>query len=513
MSPLATDWPELPKSGTKETQTVKKIRIKRANLASVAQWFAQKFPKLPDEFGDAVLEEPDKNGRLIVYDICQPFLAATLGEDGTPDAPTIYLPAENRFYTYSSEEGVYVETREPALFTRLSRLLLEAARASDGAVTKKLEFGFRDSANLVGVVKHAQGLLAKPHDYFDCRLTEFIPCRNGMLRLSDKKLLGFSPSYRRRNKLGVVFDPAAKCKLFLKTLMQPALNADDLDLLQRWCGLALIGQNIAQRILLLVGTAGGGKGTFIRVLVGVIGAGNVGGLRTQLLGERFEVGRLLGKTLLYGADVPDDFLNYRGASVLKPLTGGDPVTLEFKHSNEAPGIVCKFNIIVTCNSRLTVHLEGDTGAWRRRLAIIEYRNPKPKKIIADLSEQILEREASGVLNWMLAGLERIRADDWQLHLTAVQQKVVDDLLLESESHTVFVRESLARADEAQLTVADCYTAYVKFCSEHGWRALTRNRFGAVIGDVVVHQFAITPRHDIPDDNGKEQRGWKGICLQ
>ena len=68
---------------------------------SVAKWFACNFPKLPDEFGDAVLEEP-KNGRLIVSDISQPFLAATLSEHGTPDAPTVYLPAENRFYSFLS---------------------------------------------------------------------------------------------------------------------------------------------------------------------------------------------------------------------------------------------------------------------------------------------------------------------------------------------------------------------------------------------------------------------------
>jgi putative DNA primase/helicase len=398
------------------------------------------------------------------------------------------------------------------LLTRLSRLLLDAARACNGAITKKLEFGFRDSSNLVGIVRHAQGLLAKPHDYFDCGLTEFIPCRNGMLRLGDRELLGFTPSYRRRNKLAVAFDPAAKCPLFLDTLLRPALDPDHVDLLQRWCGLALVGENIAQRIMMLTGTAGGGKGTFIRVLVGIIGAGNVGALRTQLLAERFELGRFLSKTLLYGADVPDDFLNHRGASILKALTGGDPVTLEFKNSNEAPGIVCKFNIIVTCNSRLTVRLEGDTGAWRRRLANIEYRNEKPENVIADLSEQILAREAPGVLNWMLEGEKKVRDDGWQLHLTAAQQKVIDDLLLESESHTVFVRESLARAAEAQLTVADCYAGYVEFCNERGWRALTRNKFGAAIGDTVVYQFGITARHDIRDDNGKPQRDWKGIRL-
>jgi hypothetical protein len=302
MTALATDWKELP-SVADATPT----QAAGIDGGSVAQWFAQKFPRLPDEFGDAVLEEPDRHGKQIVCDICQPFLAATLGEHGAPAAPTVYLPAENRFWTYSPDEGVYIETREAVLLTRLSRLLLEASRACDGAVTKKLEFGFRDSANLVGVVKHAQGLLAKPHDFFDRGLTEFIPCRNGMLRLSDRELLGFSPGYRRRNKLGVAYDSTAKCPLFLDTLMRPALDSDDLDLLQRWCGLALVGENIAQRIMLLTGTAGGVKGTFIRVLVGVIGAGNVGALRTQLLGEPFELGRLLGKTLLYGADVPDDF--------------------------------------------------------------------------------------------------------------------------------------------------------------------------------------------------------------
>jgi P4 family phage/plasmid primase-like protien len=295
--------------------------------------------------------------------------------------------------------------------------------------------------------------------------------------------------------------------------MRPALEADELDLLQRACGLFLIGENLAQRILLLIGTAGGGKGTFIRVLRGIIGEGNVGALRTHLLCERFELGRFLAKTLLYGADVPDNFLNHRGASILKSLTGGDPVTLEFKNSNEAPGILCKFNVIVTCNSRLTVHLEGDTGAWRRRLVIVEYRNPQPGKVIVDLSEQILAREASGVLNWMLEGFEKIRADDFQLHLTPAQQKVVDDLLLESESHVVFVRANLMRDPGEQLTVADCYAAYVAFCNEHGWRALTRNKFGVVIGDTIVHQFGITIRHDIPDADGKEQRGWKGIRLQ
>src|SRR5205823_2946119 len=187
-----------------------------------------------------------------------------------------------------------------------------------------------------------------------------------------------------------------------------------------------------------------GKGTFIRVLNGIIGARNVGMLRPDLLGGRFEVGRLGDKSLLYGADVPDNFLNCKGASVLKALTGGDPVTLEFKGSNERPQIICRFNAVVTCNSRLTVRLEGDAAAWRRRLVIIEFRMPKPETVIADLSERILAEEGPGVLNFLLDGLDKIRAAGWQLVLNDEQQKLVDDLLLESEGDGVFAKECLEK---------------------------------------------------------------------
>jgi len=475
-----------------------------------AQWFNEKFPTLYDQFGEAILEETNKAGLVSARGIGEDFLAATLGSEGTPGAPTIFLPTEQKFYTYAPTDGVFVHQRDPVLVTRLSTLLLDCARGCPGCETKALEFRLRQSQNLSGVLKKAQGLLAEAHDFFSTGLTEFIPCANGMLRLSDKKLLPFSPAYRRRNKLAVQYDPNAKCPLFLDTLMRPALDPNELDLLQRWCGLALIGENLAQRILILIGTPGGGKGTFIRVLTSIIGQTNIASLRPELLAERFEVGRFLGKTLLYGADVPENFLNQRGASTLKSLTGHDPMTLEFKNSNESPPITGRFNVIVTCNSRLTVHLEGDTEAWRRRLAIVKYDKPKPKNVIADLDRQILETESSGVLNWMIQGLDKIRGDTWQLNLTSGQQKAVDDLLLESDGHNVFAQSGLTRAPGAELTLDDCYAAYVNFCSQRGWSALAKNKFSTKIADAVARTYAITVRHDIKNTRGKDQRGWKNL---
>ena len=118
-----------------------------------------------------------------------------------------------------------------------SRWLLECARqCRKHCETQALEFRLRDSESLNGVLKKGRGLLEVPPEFFSTDLTEFIPCANGVLRLSSKTLLSFAPAYRRRNKLAVPYDPRAKCPLFLDTLMRPALDADELDLLQRACG-------------------------------------------------------------------------------------------------------------------------------------------------------------------------------------------------------------------------------------------------------------------------------------
>lgn len=478
-----------------------------------AAWFDKEYPSLADEYGKAVLEETNKEGVIRVRDIGQDFLAASLGGKGSPDAPTVFIPTEQKFYTYSPNDGIFCHQHEASLISRLSNLLFTCARAcKENCKTESLEFGLRDAAKLSGVVRKAHGLLAAPPDFFATNLTEFIPCANGMLRLSDKKLLPFSPSYRRRNKLAVPFDSSVACPLFLDTVMRPALDCDALDLLQRWSGLALIGENLSQKIILLTGTPGGGKGTFIRVLSGIIGQMNLATLRPHLLSERFELSHFLGKTLLYGADVPQNFLNQRGASVLKSLTGGDPMTLEFKKSNERPSIICKFNVIVTCNSRIPVYLEGDTEAWRRRLGIVLYEKPKAKEVVADLAEQILRCEASGVLNWMLKGLDKLQADGWQLHLTARQQALVDDLLCESDGLTLFVRETLRRVDGCHLTVTDSFSAYAMACSQRGWTALSRKKFGDLIGHPVMQTHGLTVRKDVLDADGKEQRGWIGLRL-
>jgi P4 family phage/plasmid primase-like protien len=325
------------------------------------------------------------------------------------------------------------------------------------------------------------------------------------------KLLPFSPAFRRRNKLAIPYDPQASCPQFLDRLMRPALEDEDSELLQRWCGQALIGINLAQVILFLIGTPGGGKGTFIRILNGIIGAENLATFRSSLLMNRFEISGFVGKTLLYGADVAPDFLNCSAAAVLKSLTGGDPITVEFKGSNVRPRITGQFNVAVSCNSHLKVKLHGDIEAWRRRLRIIEYSKAPPQNVIADFDKILLEQEASGILNWALAGFMKLREDRWRLHQSLRQQRIVDDLLGESDSGVRFVRDILRRsASSDSITVDECYERFNAYCVNHGWDAITKAQFSGQAEEAIRREFGFSRRNDIIGPNGKAQRGWKGI---
>ena len=149
-----------------------------------------------------------------------------------PEAPTVYLAVENRFYSYSPAEGIYLPVRDEELSARLSTLLLQCARdCRESADVSALEFNFRKPSAMAGAVSRAKTLLAEPDDFFSRDMAELIPVANGMLRLSDRELLPFAPGYRRRNKLAVRHEADAYCPLFLDTLLRPALDAHDIYLL------------------------------------------------------------------------------------------------------------------------------------------------------------------------------------------------------------------------------------------------------------------------------------------
>ena len=162
-----------------------------------------------------------------------------------------------------------------------------------------------------------------------------------------------------------MFDAAARCDRFLNELVRPAVHPEDVELLQKFAGMFLLGYNRAQRLLILDGEAGRGKTQFANAMQGLVGMANVTQLRTKHLAERFELYRYIKRTLLVGVDVEADFLSTKGAAVLKGLVGGDWFDAEQKGGTGSFQLQGMFNALITSNARLHVRLQGDVGACAR----------------------------------------------------------------------------------------------------------------------------------------------------
>jgi phage/plasmid-associated DNA primase len=446
--------------------------------------------------------------------INQPYFAAKY----SMEHHVLFEPDEAAFYLYEAARGLWIKTSDDTIQTAIED---DIKTISDAEKIPQL-ITMRSSSFLRGCVQILRGRVEK-RDAFR-REAGLIHLRNCMLDLrgGELKIHPFGPKHYSRNQVPVDFDAAATCAQFISALVgQSVLSAERADLLQRWAGSLLLGPNVLQRFVLLYGTSGGGKSTFVGLMRKMIGEANCTQLRTKHLEERFEMFFYVGKSLLIAPDVNGDFLQQDGAHVLKALVGGDPLSAERKQGGAAIQITGDFHIAITCNSRLLIKLEGDADAFRRRMLPIHYCLPKPAKRIDDFQSILFSSEASGILNWMLAGARRV-LEQKQSHgdyiLSAVQQEEIDSLLAESDSVRHFISHAVERSEAGDtLTIHELCEAYVLYCDDKGWRAETFKRAMNAMPDAVSEFWHMTPRNDIKrgaaeDGKPKQQRGYKGLRL-
>jgi P4 family phage/plasmid primase-like protien len=428
------------------------------------------------------------------------------------DSGIVHDPAVARFYIYDPVTGLWQhQTDEKTaieLGSSFQRVLTEVDCASLLA---------RRTASLLHGLRDLTRGIAERRDVFNQR-RDVIHVGNGMLALNadgHAELKPFGPEWYSRNRSEIAWNPEADCPRFKQELLLSAMDEADASLIQRYAGQCLLGINVSQTFLILRGTPGGGKSTLANVLEGLIGRHNVTELRVPHLGERFELIRFVGRTLLSGKDVPGDFLNMRPAHVLKALVGGDTLEGEVKNGNESFGIEGRLNVLISTNTRLRVKLDSDAGAWQRRMLIVDYARPKPVKPIPGFDALLLHEEGPGILRWAVDGaisLTREMAVTGCIHLTDTQRRRVDDLLSESDSVRSFVRDRIETAHGGELAIHDLTAAYRDYCEIRDWEPLRDRQFQAELPDAMLEYHRAIKRNDIHLD-GKSVRGFRGVKLQ
>jgi putative DNA primase/helicase len=422
----------------------------------------------------------------------------------------LHEPDERTFYKYTEENGLFGTETPDRIKHDISAKLFK--RSQEPGMDDLMKF--RKDSKLNSVVAALRGI-TEERGAFDNR-PQTVHLANCVLCLNPQgfESLPFSPQFKSRNQSPILYDPAAMCPRFLNELILPAVHPEDVTLLQKMIGQALLGRNLVQRFVILDGLGGRGKTQLVNIIQLIVGRMNSTQLRTHLLNERFEIFRFLKRTLLTGIDVPPDFLSTKPAQVIKGLVGGDWFDAEQKGGTGSFQIKGNFNIFITSNARLKIKLEGDVSAWRRRLLIVRYEAPPPKKKIPDFAELLVDQEGSGILNWALQGI-RMLMDDIDSHgditLTDRQKGVVESLLAESESLRHFLEARVENVPCRNLTVDEIIEAYADFCPEMGWNALPITEIQRQLPSLMLEKFRTVRAQDIQRDE-KAQRGFRNVAF-
>lgn len=450
----------------------------------------------------------DKNGTT-VYDGANEAYFAGLHAGSHIE---LWEPQEKSFYRYCDETGLYVEITQDLIKQEISEALLAMGR--DRMVIGLVKD--RTDRRLAAMVNQLKGIVEQRDAFKKTR--PFIHLANGILLMrkdGNAELLPFSPEYRSRNQSPIVYDPQATCPRFLDELVLPAIHPEDVAIVQKYMGLCLLGRNLIQRFLILDGTPGGGKSQLAIVNQHIVGPTNCTQLRTKHLDERFELYRCLKKTLLTGVDVPADFLSTKGASVIKALVGGDIMDAEQKGGNGNFPVEGTFCVVITSNSRLRVRLEGDVGAWRRRLLLVRYESPPVTKKIPDFGDLLVKTEGSGILNWAIEGLAALLRDIetvGDIALTPRQDGMIDALLAESDSLRYFLNERVVKNIAGDLTVDEIVKGYAEFCPTRGWNPLPITIIHRQAEELMLELFQTIKSNSIERD-GKSHRGFRHVSFK
>ena len=152
--------------------------------------------------------------------------------------------------------------------------------------------------------------------------------KNGILNLETRELDQHSPDHLSAIQLPVKFDPTATCPK-IDRFTTETFPEDATTVAYEIPAWLMTPDTSIQKAVLLIGPGGNGKSRYLRMVEAFLGKISVSNLSLHRLeSDKFACARLYGKLANICPDLPTEHL--AGTSIFKAITGGDPITGEYK---------------------------------------------------------------------------------------------------------------------------------------------------------------------------------------
>jgi P4 family phage/plasmid primase-like protien len=311
---------------------------------------------------------------------------------------------------------------------------------------------------------------------------DVVTCPNGILDLETRTLVPSSPRLFVTGTLGAAYDPTppepTEWYKFLSQLWPD--DQESIDVLQEWFGYQLTPDTSQQKIMFICGLPRSGKGTIIRVMLAMMGDGNIVSSSPDSIGNEFGLQPLIGKIC---AVMPDARIGPKTnmeklTSRLLSISGQDMLTINRKN---IPMWTGHLSTRFTIASNPLLKFDDPSGAIIKRLVVLNCNRSFAGKEDHGLTDK-LKLELPSILHWAINGWHRLRERG---HFVQPQSssELIDDMIDLASPVAAWMRE---RCDVAPGQQVDCGEAYKDFSE---WRVkngesgdFSRKRFGSDLRD-------------------------------
>lgn len=229
---------------------------------------------------------------------------------------------------------------------------------------------------------------------------------NGTIDLLDGTLQPHRPSDMLTKMAPIRFVDNATAPRFLTFLAEILPDDDVRRFVQQLMGLSLVGHQLEHILPIAIGSGANGKSTLTNVMASILGDYAVVCSKdlfvaTRSPAHRTIVASLFGVRFAHCSELPESVrLN---EAQIKELTGGDRITARRMSQDEwnfSPSHIFWLH----ANTKPTI-AGDDEGIWRRvKLIPFDVQIPRERQD-SGLASRLVDVEASGILNWALAGLK------------------------------------------------------------------------------------------------------------
>ena len=281
----------------------------------------------------------------------------------------------------------------------------------------------------------------------------YYPFSNVTLDTMKASVMEHSPGYLATMGSDVSYRPDAGCPVFEMFLSQVFESGDTVQFVQEWFGYTLYSGHKANSLLIGVGSGANGKSTLFDVLAQLVGLAYVASVPLSNFNSEFGLEPLIGMKLNLATESDADAFK---TGKLKALTAGEATSVNRKNKPEITMILpTKFVFLV---NELPILSDSSLG-FERRLLILPFNQTfTPDEQDKDLSKK-LTAELQGILNWTMAGLQRLMDNNFQFTRSRAMEQAKESYFGIGNPVERFIKEKVIKEPNNKIESTEFMNAY------------------------------------------------------